>query len=302
MRNPVTFIVGLIILVIFGSISFFFQVRQNEVAFLTTFGKASDEIIKPGLRFKLPWPIQKVHRFDARLQNFEGKFEQTQTQDGRNLMVLVYVGWRIVEPQKFHRSFPAGEEDAKRNLESLIRSAKNPAVGRHPFSHFINTDAAQLKFDDIEKDMLEQVAGTAKEKFGMEVKFLGIKRLGFPESVTQKVFDRMKEERQRLVKQFEGEGEREASIIRSEADRKRNELLAKAEADATELRGKAEAEAAKAYKVLEQNPGLAVFLQKLASMEQVSKERATLVLDQNTPPFDLLRATNAPQPRPAGKP
>jgi len=79
MRNPVTFIVGLIILVIFGSISFFFQVRQNEVAFLTTFGKASDEVVKPGLRFKLPWPIQKVHRFDARLQNFEGKFEQTQS-------------------------------------------------------------------------------------------------------------------------------------------------------------------------------------------------------------------------------
>ena len=300
MRNPVTFVVGLVILVIFGSISFFFQVRQNEVAFVTTFGKASDEVIKPGLRFTLPWPIQKVHRFDARLHNFEGKFEQTQTQDGRNLMVLVYVGWRIVEPQKFNRSFPAGEEDAKRNLESLIRSAKNAAVGRHPFSHFINTDAAQLKFDDIEKEMLDQVAGTAKEKFGMDVKLLGIKRLGFPESVTQKVFDRMKEERQRLVKQFEGEGEREAAIIRSEADRKRNELMAKAEAEATKLRGQAEAEAAKAYKTLEQNPELAVFLQKLASMELVSRERATLVLDQNTPPFDLLRSTNAPV-RPAAK-
>ncbi len=300
MRNPVTFIVGLVILLIFGSISFFFQVRQNEVAFLTTFGKASEEVIKAGLHVKAPWPIQKVHRFDARVQNFEGKFEQVQTQDGRNLLVLVYVGWRIVEPQKFNRSFPAGVEDAKRNLESLVRSAKNAAVGRHPFSHFINTDPAQLKFDDIEKEMLAQVAGTARDKFGMEVKFLGIKRLGFPESVTQKVFDRMKEERQRLVKQFEGEGDREAAIIRSEADRKRNELLAKAEAEATKLRGQAEAEAAKAYKTLEQNPELAVFLQKLASMEQVSKERATLVFDQNTPPFDLLRGTKGPA-APLGK-
>ena len=61
-----------------------------------------------------------------------------------------------------------------------------------------------------------------------------------------------------------------------------------------------EAEAAKAYKTLEQNPELAVFLQKLASMEQVSKERATLILDQNTPPFDLLRGTNSIV-RPAGK-
>ena len=300
MRNPVTFVVGLVILVIFGSISFFFQVRQNEVAFLTTFGKASDDVIKPGLRFKLPWPIQKVHRFDARVHNFEGKFEEAQTLDQRNVLVLVYVGWRITEPQKFNRSFPGGVDDAKRNLESLVRSAKNATVGQHPFSHFINTDPAQLKFDDIEREMLAQVAGTAKEKFGLEVKILGIKRLGFPESVTQKVFERMKEERQRLVKQFEGEGDREASIIRSKADRDRSELLAKAEAEATTLRGKAEAEAAKAYKALEQNPELAVFLQKLSSMEQVSKERATLILDQNTPPFDLLRATNSPV-RPAGK-
>lgn len=300
MRNPVTFVVGLVILLIFGSISFLFQVRQSEVAFLTTFGKADEAVIQPGLRFKLPWPIQKVHRFDARVHNFEGKFEEAQTLDQRNVLVLVYVGWHITEPQKFNRSFPGGVEDAKRNLESLVRSAKNAAVGRHPFSHFINTDPAQLKFDDIEKEILLQVAGTAKEKFGLEIKSLGIKRLGFPESVTQKVFERMKEERQRLVKQFEGEGDREASIIRSKADRERSELLAKAEAEATSLRGKAEAEAAKAYKTLEQNPELAVFLQKLASMELVSKERATLILDQNTPPFDLLRATNGPV-RPAGQ-
>ncbi|PAW83388.1 MAG: hypothetical protein B9S33_13910 [Pedosphaera sp. Tous-C6FEB] len=294
MRNPVTFVVGLVILVIFGSISFLFQVRESEVAFLTTFGRASDEVIKAGLHFKAPWPIQKVHRFDARVHNFEGKFEEAQTLDQRNVLVLVYVGWKITEPQKFNRSFPGGIDDAKRNLESLVRSAKNATVGTHNFADFINTDPAKLKFDEIESEMLAQVAGTAKEKFGLEIKSLGIKRLGFPESVTQKVFERMKEERQRLVKQFEGEGDRDATKIRSTADRERSEKLAAAEAAATEMRGEAEKEAAEAYKKLERNPALAVFLQKLASMEQVSKERATLILDQNTPPFDLLRSTNAP--------
>ncbi len=299
MRNPVTFVVGLVILLIFGSISFLFQVRESEVAFLTTFGKADEAIIKPGLRFKLPWPIQKVHRFDARVHNFEGKFEEAMTLDQRNILVLVYVGWRITEPQKFNRSFPGGVDDAKRNLESLVRSAKNATVGTHNFSDFINTDPAKLKFDEIEKEMLLQVAGTAKEKFGLEVKSLGIKRLGFPESVTQKVFERMKEERQRLVKQFEGEGDRDATKIRSSAERERSEKLADAEAAATRSRGEAEKEAAKAYKTLEQNKELAVFLQKLASMEAIAKERTTLILDQNSSPFDLLRSTNS-LVRPAG--
>lgn len=299
MRNPVTFVVGLVILLIFGSISFLFQVRESEVAFLTTFGKADEAVIKPGLRFKLPWPIQKVHRFDARVHNFEGKFEEAMTLDQRNVLVLVYVGWRITEPQKFNRSFPGGVDDAKRNLESLVRSAKNATVGTHNFSDFINTDPAKLKFDEIEKEMLLQVAGTAKEKFGLEVKSLGIKRLGFPESVTQKVFERMKEERQRLVKQFEGEGDRDATKIRSSAERERSEKLADAEAAATRSRGEAEKEAAKAYKTLEQNKELAVFLQKLASMEAIAKERTTLILDQNSSPFDLLRSTNS-LVRPAG--
>ncbi len=299
MRNPVTFVVGLVILLIFGSISFLFQVRESEVAFLTTFGKADEAVIKPGLRFKLPWPIQKVHRFDARVHNFEGKFEEAMTLDQRNVLVLVYVGWRITEPQKFNRSFPGGVDDAKRNLESLVRSAKNATVGTHNFSDFINTDPAKLKFDEIEKEILLQVAGTAKEKFGLEVKSLGIKRLGFPESVTQKVFERMKEERQRLVKQFEGEGDRDATKIRSSAERERSEKLADAEAAATRSRGEAEKEAAKAYKTLEQNKELAVFLQKLASMEAISKERTTLILDQNSSPFDLLRSTNS-LVRPAG--
>ena len=299
MRNPVTFVVGLVILLIFGSISFLFQVRESEVAFLTTFGKADEAVIKPGLRFKLPWPIQKVHRFDARVHNFEGKFEEAMTLDQRNVLVLVYVGWKITEPQKFNRSFPGGVDDAKRNLESLVRSAKNATVGTHNFSDFINTDPAKLKFDEIEKEMLAQVAGTAKEKFGLEVKSLGIKRLGFPESVTQKVFERMKEERQRLVKQFEGEGDRDATKIRSSAERERSEKLADAEAAATRSRGEAEKEAAKAYKTLEQNKELAVFLQKLASMEAIAKERTTLILDQNSSPFDLLRSTNS-LVRPAG--
>jgi hypothetical protein len=43
-----------------------------------------------------------------------------------------------------------------------------------------------------------------------------------------------------------------------------------------------------------------VFLQKLASMEAVTKAQTTLILDPSTPPFDLLRGTNGPA-RPAGK-
>lgn len=293
-RNRATLAIGGLLFLIFLSLLFCYQVRQNEVAFLTTFGRATETIQKPGLHFKWPWPIQKIHKFDARIQSFEGKFEETLTRDGKNLLVLVYVGWRVAEPQTFHRNFAGDVEDAKRNLESLIRSAKNAVVGRHPFRDFISTDPKELKFETIEKEMLDTVRDQARENYGIDLAFLGIKRLGLPESTTDKVFGRMREERNRLVKQFEGEAQREVEKIRSAAERQRNEILAKAEAEAIRIRGEAEAEAAKSYQVLESNPSLAVFLQKLRSMEQVTKERTTLILDQRTPPFDLLSGTNAP--------
>ena len=60
------------------------------------------------------------------------------------------------------------------------------------------------------------------------------------------------------------------------------------------MRGSAEAEAAKYYEIMEKNPELAIFLQKLNTLEQTLKERSTLILDGQTPPFDLLRNAGRP--------
>src|SRR6266850_246101 len=175
-RNYLNLTIGLILLLVFVALLFCFQVRQTQVALVTTFGKPSRTITEAGLFFKLPWPIQKVQTFDKRIQSFEEKFEDTLT----------------------------------------------------------------------------------KDSYGIDIRFLGIKQLGLPESITQKVFDRMKEERQRFVQKLQADGEAKASDIRSAANRERSDILTKAEAEVTELRGKAEAEAAKSLAVFKENPELAV--------------------------------------------
>lgn len=284
---------------IFGLLLFAFQVRVTQVAVVTTLGKPTRSITEPGLYWKLPWPIQKVHAMDRRTQNFEGKFEETLTQDGQNLLIMVYAGWRIADPELFLKLFVNGSvTEAERSLEGLVRSTKNAVVGQHPFSHFISTDEKQLQFTAIEKQILETVNATAKAKYGIDVRFLGIKRLGLPESITQKVFDRMRAERQRLVQRFQGEGESQSIQIRTTADRDRDEILAKAEAEATRIRGQGDAEAAKAFKVFEQAPELALYLLGLNALEETLKDRSTLILDQRTPPFDLLKGLPELSPKP----
>ena len=66
-KNPVSIITGGILLFIFAMVLFAFQVRQTEVAVVTTFGRYSESSTKtePGFKFRLPWPIQKVYKFDT---------------------------------------------------------------------------------------------------------------------------------------------------------------------------------------------------------------------------------------------
>tara|TARA_A100001037_G_scaffold187696_2_gene168079 strand:- start:414 stop:1619 length:1206 start_codon:yes stop_codon:yes gene_type:complete len=290
-KNPVSIITGGILLFIFAMVLFAFQVRQTEVAVVTTFGRYSESSTKtePGFKFRLPWPIQKVYKFDNRIQNFERKFEQTTTSDARNLLITIYIGWKISDPEIFLKRFDGDVTKAKQNLENLVRDAKNGVIGQHPFSDLISTQEDQLKFDEIEAEMLASIQPKAKENYGIEVEIVGIKQLGLPEAITGKVFERMREERQRLVLRYQGEGEARSIEIKAQADRERREILAEAEAKATIMMGEAEAEANKYYQEFEESPELAVFLLQLKALKAATAEKTTLILDPNTKPFNLLR-------------
>ena len=299
-RNFLTLVIGAVLIVIFALLLFTFQVRISEVAVVTTFGKPTRPLTEPGLYFKWPWPVQKVHKFDNRVQAFEDKFTEDFTADNKTLMTMVYIGWRITKPEVFFPKFGGSLHKAEASLESLLRSEKSAAVGRHALADFVNADAQQLKFDQIEKEILDGVQPKlTANNYGMEVQFLGIKKLGLPESVTQNVFDRMTAERQKIAKQTEEEGNEEASKIRSAANAKASQMLAAAEAQAKRIRSEGEAAAAESLPVFQKNPDLAVFLLSLEALEQSLKERSILILDQRTPPFDLL-INGLPANKPAG--
>ena len=284
-----TVIVAALVIGVFASVLFLFQVRQTEVAVVTTFGKYSRTHVQPGLYPRWPWPANKVYKFDHRLQTFERKFEQTTTADGRSIVVSVFIGWRISDPRLFIERFAQGDmARAEQALEGVVRDAKNGVIGQHPFGDLISTNQARVRLHQIEDEMLARVRASAATNYGVEISLLGVKQFGLPESITAKVFDRMRAERQRLVKQFQSEGEAEAIRIRAEADRLRQETLARAEAEAMTIRGQAEAEAARHYAVFQQEPELATFLIQINALANSLKDRSTLVLDPQTPPFNLL--------------
>jgi membrane protease subunit HflC len=295
-KNPITLITGAVLVVLFFFMLFSYQVRETEVAVVTTFGRYSRSITEPGFRFRLPWPIEKVYEFDKRLQNFESKYEQTLTADQNNIVAQVYVGWRIADPRIFLERFNGDVQEAQRTLEPVIRNAKAEVLGAHLFSDLVSTNTGAVTFDRIEEEMLARIRQQAETLYGMKIELVGIKRLGLPESITTSVFERMRAERQRLVATFETEGEREARIIRATADGQAAEILAQAKAEAIRITGEAELKAQEFYEVFEQKPDLAIFLLQLKAMEEALKERTHLILDSQTPPLNLLSGAGQPQP------
>ncbi|MDB6123236.1 MAG: Protein HflC [Pedosphaera sp.] len=292
-KNPLTITIGALLIVIFFLLLFVFQVRKTEVAVVTTFGKPTRTVTQPDFYVKWPWPIQSVHKFDQRVQNFEDKFDEALTADNYNLLSMVYVGWKISEPKDFFPKFPNSEGSvmaAEKYLEGLVRSAKSAVIGRHPLSDFVSTNEKELKFAAIEDEILKAVQSqlTAKN-YGIEMEYLGVKKLGFPESVTAEVFKRMTSERQVLISKTQFEGEAEASRIRSSADSKSAEMLANADAQATRIRGQGQKQAAESFAVFQQNPELANFLLGLNALELSLKDKATLIFDQRSQPFNLFQ-------------
>jgi modulator of FtsH protease HflC len=297
-RNLLTVVIGAVLVVIFALLLFVFQVRQSEVAVVTTFGKPVRDLTEPGAYFKWPWPIQKVYKFDQRVQNFEDKFSENLTADNNNLLTSVYVGWKISDAAAFFPKFAGGSVPAaQRMLESMLRSAKSAVIGKHPLSQFVNANPQDLKFDAIETEIEQSVQAELRtNQCGMEIEFLGIKKLGLPESITQTVFARMTSERTVLISKLQYAGEAEAQKIRSAADRQAAETIANADAAATRIRGEGEAEAAKTLPIFQQNPELANFLLRITALQQSLNQRATLIFDERTPPFDLFQhmPTNSP--------
>ncbi len=295
-KNHVTLTIGTILVIIFGFMLLTYQVRHTEVAIRETItGSAYN--IDEGFKLRFPWPINEIHKFDKRIQSSEWMFETTSTKEGKPILVKVFATWQISDALQFFKSFDGDLADANSKLADIVGSAQKTVIGEYTFEQIVNTNPDLLKLTEIENKIREKASESTDKSgssngVGIEIKMVGIKRLGLTASVTTAVFGRMKAERQARIEEVTADGEKEAKMLMAEADLKANEILAQAQAQAKVLRGEAEAASAKYYKEFEKNPELANFLFNLNALEGSLKENATLILDPNTPPFNLLTQPN----------
>ena len=308
MKNPLTVLIAFIIILVLALYMFMFQVRYDQVAVVTRFGKAEQGdreeggslVTKPGGYGRLPWPIQSVHKLPKTVQILEDQLEQLQTYDGYSVIMSRYVAWRIDDPLMFfvkHRTI----ESAQQKLKTLLREGQG-VISSYRFDELVNADASKLKLEEIETRTAEQLTQRLKrQEYGIAIEQVGIRRVILPQPVTEKVFERMKSYRERLAQQTRSEGDAQAESITSQARSARDRILAFANRRAEAIKTEGKVEARSYYEVFKKNEDLAILMAELDALEEILANNTTFVFQSETvPPFHLFH--DQPGQAPAGTP
>lgn len=301
MQRALMLIVTIVFLFALLSFTVTYSVRFTEAAVVTTFGGASEGSIKttPGLKFKLPYPIQEVTTYDTRTRFLQLRSETQQTADDRQIIVEAFCTWRVSNPLRFFQSFSnAGSRavdhyrQGQRALESNLRSAVAETSKFRMDELFTPVPGASrlpALEENIKAKLVEtQSAGRSLADYGIEVVDVGISRVELPETTTTAVIERMRANRTRLVKELEGRGEAMANTIVSSAETTADRIMKFTEARASMIRAEGDREAAKFTRQMASSPELAVFLSNLDFIRSTLSKRTTLVLSTDTPGFGIF--------------
>jgi len=113
-----------------------FTIDETEQAIVTQLGKYVRTVKEPGLHFRIPL-IQKVHRFEDRILEYDAAVAKVITSDKKHLMLDNYARWRIVDPLKFYQAVH-NEFGAQSRLDDIVFAEIRIEAARHTMTEIIS--------------------------------------------------------------------------------------------------------------------------------------------------------------------
>jgi modulator of FtsH protease HflC len=290
--NKLGFIAASLIIALLVAASTLFVVDQRQFGVLYSFGQIKDVITEPGLRFKLPQPFQNVVFLDRRILTLDSpETGSIQTAEKKNLVVDWLVKWRISDPRQFIRNNSGGANiaTAESRLTSVVQDALNSEVTKRTVRDVLSTER-----DKVMLGVQQRLVEDAKN-FGIEIMDVRIKRVDFPGSVTDSVYQRMQSERRQVANELRSTGAAEAEKIRADADRQREVIVAEAYRDAQKIKGDGDARAAALYgDAFGRDPQFAQFYRSLEAYKaSFNKKSDLMVVDPANDFFRVMRSGGA---------
>jgi membrane protease subunit HflC len=282
-------LVAVLIALVIGALSLFVvDQRQNAIVF--RLGEVVDIKRQPGLYFKAPL-IDNVRYFDIRILTIDtAEPERFLTSEKKNVLVDLFVKWRIIDVRQYFISVQGSEAFAQTRLLQTINDGLRAEFGNRTVHDVVSGERDKIM------NLMRDKANEDAQKIGVEVLDVRLKRVDLPQEVSVDVYRRMEAERKRVANELRSTGAAESEKIRADADRQREVIIAQAYREAQQIKGEGDARASAIYaRAYEQNPEFYAFYRSLEAYKASFRGRNDLlVLDPNSDFFKYFRSEGKP--------
>ncbi len=276
---------GIIIAIFFLGSSAIYIVDERQQAILFQLGEVIDVKTDPGLYFKIPI-AQNVRYFEKRILTMDTEEpERFITSEKKNVLVDLFVKWRIVDVKQYYISVRGDEGLAQTRLAQTINASIRDEFGNRTVHDVVSGER------DVIMEIMRQKADSDARSIGVEVVDVRLKRVDLPQEVSESVYRRMEAERKRVANELRSTGAAESEKIRADADRQREVILAEAYREAQKTMGDGDSQAAATYATaFQKDPEFYSFWRSVDAYKQSFKNKGDMmVLEPTSDFFKYLR-------------
>src|SRR5687768_14424351 len=284
-RNLGALAVVLIALIITAMLSLF-VVDQRQNILVVRLGEVVRVVTQPGLYVKIPL-LDNTRVLDTRILTIDtAEPERFLTSEKKNVLVDLFVKWRITDARLYFVSVGGDEARARTRLLQTINASLRAEFGNRTVHEVVSGERDKIM------ELMREIANEDASKIGVRVLDVRMKRVDLPQEVSESVYRRMEAERKRVANELRSTGSAESEKIRADADRQREVILAQAYRDAQRVKGDGDAKStaihARAYEL---NPEFYAFYRSIDAYKQSFKgKNDVLVLEPNSEFFRYLRS------------
>jgi membrane protease subunit HflC len=269
------------------------MVGPGQAVVITAFGDPVRVLVKPGLAWKAPAPIEGTIPVDLRLRTTSTGLQDVGTKDGLRILVQAYLAWQVApEPSEIRQFLRAGRNDpdeVARQLRSFVGSALQVTAGEFDLADLVNTDPKQGHLKEFEQRLQNNLERQVLETYGVRIAQVGVERLSLPSETLAANVARMRTERETIAAERNAEGLRVAAAIRSDAARDARISGARAQEEAATIKAKSRQEAAATYaRAYDLDPQLYTLLRSLDTLNATVGPKTRVILRTDAAPFRAL--------------
>ena len=293
-KEPINFkkhwklIVGLIIafaalLVVLTNV---YVVKENEYRVVRQFGEVVAIHEEPGIKMKVPF-IQSVTTLPKYQMTYDVSEAEINTKDKKRIIIDNYAVWEVVDPIDMITN-AVTIVNAESRMEEFIYSVVRTELGQLNYDEIINDEnSSRGSLNDNVTERVNELL--EKDKYGIQVVDVRMKRTDLPEENEQSVYTRMISERDSTAQDYLSQGDAKKREIEAQADREAQEVIATARKEASLIQAEGESEAAKIYnQSFSKDPEFYQLYRSLESYTKTIGEDTVIILPSDSPYAEIL--------------